>query len=490
MSMIHLLPVDAYTSREWFDHEQERIFSRTWRYAGFAEDIREPGQFLTVQAGLNNLLIIMGPDRQLRAFHNLCRHRGTQLLRAAGKDQKVITCPYHDWTYDLDGALISVPEEEAFEGLDKSCLGLKPASVACWRSMIFVHPDPPETAGSIVEWFGDIEAKLGPHQPEDLVEATDARAEYEIAANWKIVVENYIDVYHLAHLHSGTLAMYDHAKAEYGFVGPHYAFREPLAADYAADLERNTPYPLVVPIDQAAAYVPMLFPGIGLGESESAWNTFIITPLAPDRTRVETRTRVKNTSAWDFMKQSWRSYSYWNRRVRPKFEGDSKTDPMASGDFSAEDIHACEQLQKSLQSPYFEVGPASRGEGPVLAHQQVVLDFLEREPVVRTRAAPAAPTQQQAKGIAATATLCFGGEEHVVPVAEGQTLLDAAFAAGLNPPHSCQAGVCGTCRSQLLDGSVHMRSRAALTDDEVEAGAILACQSECLSERLRIKFST
>lgn len=316
-----------------------------------------------MQAGLNNLFIVMGRDRRLRAFHNICRHRGTQLLRAVGKTQKAITCPYHDWTYDLEGQLVSIPEEECeFGSVDKSCLGLKPASVDLWRGMLFVHPDP--DAGSIMKWFGEVEPKLGPHKVEELVEYPEARKTYEVQANWKIVVENYIDVYHLAHLHSGTLSMYDHAKAEYGFVGPHFALWEPLAADYAEDLENKAATPLILPKDQAGAWVPMLFPGIGLAESETDWSTFIITPLSPDRTQVENRTRLANVSGWE-------------KKIRPKYEGKADEDPMASGDFTAEDIYACEQQQKSLLSPYFEVGPASKGEGPVVEHQQIVLDFLE-----------------------------------------------------------------------------------------------------------------
>ena len=230
-----------------------------------------------------------------------------------------------------------------------------------------------------MEWFGDVEPLLGPHKPDELVEYKEARTEYEIRANWKIVVENYIDVYHLAHLHSGTLAMYDHAKAEYQFVGPHYAFSEPPSEDYAADLENNAATPLILPPDQARAYVPMLFPGIGLAASETDWATFIITPLAPDRTRVENRARVADVSAWEFTKQSWRSAAFWSKQIKPKYESDGHDhdDPMASGDFTQEDIYACEQQQKSLQSPYCEVGPAAVGEGPVLAHQKVVLDYME-----------------------------------------------------------------------------------------------------------------
>jgi phenylpropionate dioxygenase-like ring-hydroxylating dioxygenase large terminal subunit len=378
--MLHKLPVAAYTSQEWFDRENELIFSRTWRYVGFMEDITEPGQYISVQAGLNNIFIVMGRDMRLRAFHNICRHRGTQLIRAVGKTQKALTCPYHDWTYDLEGNLISVPDEDReFDGIDKSCLGLKPASVDLWRGMLFVHPDP--EAGSIMEWFGDVEPKLGPHKVEELPEYPEARTTYDIKANWKIVVENYIDVYHLSHLHSGTLHMYDHANAEYGFVGPHYAFWEPPSEQYGADIAKNTPTPLVIPVEQAGAWVPMLFPGIGLAESENSWATFIITPLGPELTRIENRVRVANASSWEFTKQSTKSYAFWRDNITGKFEADTDNpdDPMTGGDFTAEDIYACEQQQKLLKSPHFEVGPASKGESPVTDHQQVILNWMEQQ---------------------------------------------------------------------------------------------------------------
>ena len=250
------------------------IFSKTWACAGLMEDLSEPGQYMCVQAGLNNILIVMGRDRRLRAFHNVCRHRGTQLIRAVGKTQSALTCPYHDWTYDLEGNLVSVPDEGTAypEGIDKSCLGLKLASVDIWRGMLFVHPDP--RASSVTTWFGEVEQQLGPHKPETLVEYPDTSCTYEIKANWKVVVENYIDVYHLSHLHANTLHMYDHSKAEYGFAGPHFFFWEPPSATYATDQDEKLPSPRVIPETLSGAWVPMLFPGIGLSESESDWVGF------------------------------------------------------------------------------------------------------------------------------------------------------------------------------------------------------------------------
>lgn len=375
---IYHLPKQAYVSEEWFKQEQKKIFSRTWRYAGLVEDISEPGDFLAIQAGLNNIFILRGQDHHLRAFHNICRHRGTQLLRSAGKGGKVITCPYHDWTYNDRGDLISVPEQQTeFSDIDKKCHGLKPAAVDSWRGMFFVHPDP--DASALQTWFAPIEPYLGPHQIETLVEYPEGATSHLIKANWKIVVENYIDVYHLSHLHSGTLSMYDHKKAEYGFCGPHFAFWEPLQAIYAENIEENAPYPLIVPKEQLGSWVPMLFPGLGLAESESSWSLYHITPLAPDLTRVETRTRLKNVSNWTFGQQSWRSASFWQDRIRGKYaQGTGPDDPMTSGDFMAEDIYVCEQQQKSLQSPYFEVGPiAQNREQPILDHQKIVLDFMK-----------------------------------------------------------------------------------------------------------------
>ncbi|SFL41678.1 aromatic ring-hydroxylating oxygenase subunit alpha [Shimia haliotis] len=377
--MYHKLPVDAYTSKDWFDREQRLIFSRSWRYAGLVEDVPEPGHYVSVQAGLNNIFIVMGRDFRLRAFHNICRHRGTQLIRAVGKTQKALTCPYHDWTYDLEGNLVSVPDEarEYPEGIDKSCLGLKPAAVDVWRGMLFVHPDP--NPPSLAAFLGDVDPFLGPHKPEELVEFDEARRTYEIKANWKIVVENYIDVYHLSHLHSNTLHMYDHAKAEFGWKGPHYHFWEPPSEAYGKSLESNLPTPRVIPEPHRGAWVPMLFPGLGLGASEDSWNVFVITPLAPDLTRIENRTKLANVSSWEYSKQSWSSAGFWKSFGGPKYSGDDaagEDDPMASGDFTTEDIYACEQQQKSLSSPYLEIGPASTGESPITKHQKAILDFM------------------------------------------------------------------------------------------------------------------
>ena len=335
----------------------------------------EPGQYVSVQAGLNNIFIVMGRDRRLRAFHNICRHRGTQLLRAVGKTQRAIVCPYHDWTYDLEGRLISVPDRERqFPEVDLDCVSLKKASVDLWRGMLWVHPD--GNAGSIMEWFGEVEPHLGPHEVEKLPEYAKGRTEHIIKANWKIVVENYIDGYHLAHLHSGTLGMYDHSRIESGFVGPHFAFWEPLAPDYAENVEKNSPYPLVVPAEQAGAWVPMLFPGIGLAENESSWSLFHVNPSFA-RPHPGGHPHQDGRRLVLGLHPPGGALARILEKARLRQVRGTRGRPAGLGDFMAEDIHACEQQQRSLRSPYFEHGPSSKGEAGVRGHQELVRLWLE-----------------------------------------------------------------------------------------------------------------
>jgi len=375
-----VLPVEAYTSQDWFDREQQTIFSQTWQFAGFVEDLCDPGDYITVQAGTNNILVLLDEHQQMRAFHNVCRHRGTQLLRASGKRKKFLTCPYHDWTYNLNGELTAVPERKTqFPDLDLKTLCLHKASVGTWRGMIFVHPDP--DTDSLMRWFGPVEPYLGPHQPEQLMEYVQGRTRHEINANWKIIVENYIDGYHLAHLHAETLFMYDHREQKTGFAGNHFHFYEPLSKDYLAGIENNSPLPLIdsVPKDRMGAYVPMLFPNLGLSETESSWSTFYVIPVAPNQSIVEIRTKVMPASDWTYMTQQWKSWNYFKNRKWDKYGTGDRDDPLASGNFMTEDIYVCEQQQRSFKSPYFSIGAIAQDlEKSVYQYQKNVQRYIER----------------------------------------------------------------------------------------------------------------
>ena len=362
-----LLPVDAYTSNEWFAREQRQLFGRVWQFAGMSMDIPESGDFICVAAGAFPIIVIRAESGDLKSFHNICRHRGTQLLEVTGKRKKVIQCPYHDWVYSLEGALIGVPRQRTqFPDLDKSQWRLFPAAVAEWKGMIFVNPD--ADCLPFAEWLGDFPDYFGPHDPTRLME-TDVR-DYQVRANWKVFVENYIDVYHLSHLHSETLQMYDHAKLESHVTGAgHTATYDPPTPDYRRYLEStpNSTMPLVMPEpEQWGAYVHMMFPNFGIAGTEYSWSTIEVIPLSPRETRLRIRSRTGLEGINLAIASIYEKVGAWVGQAMGYRASDN---PLESGDFMLEDIYACEQQQKAMESPRFAFGPTS------VDQEQLIVDF-------------------------------------------------------------------------------------------------------------------
>jgi len=374
----NLFSAKDYIDEQIFKLEQQNIFSDTWHFCGLVEDLAEPNDYMTVQAGNNNLIVYRNEQGELKALHNICRHRGMQLLEGKGKLSKTISCPYHDWTYNHDGELKSLPKaKQDFIGINKKCLSLKQAQAGIWRGMIWVHPN--INTAPLSEYFAPMNQHIAPYEVESLIEAKDYVIEEVINANWKLVVENYIDHYHLAQLHAGTLAMYDHKQADFGFKGEHFYFWEPLTKDYRTNITQNAPYPMLMNKDdiELGAWVPMLFPNVGLVETESSWSVFHVIPITVNQTKVVIRSKVKNCSMLQFLKQASTSYSYWRNKIKGKYHSYDSTHALGSGDFMKEDIYVCEQLQKSLSSPYFEFGPSGdRGEYPIRGFQKRVLQKL------------------------------------------------------------------------------------------------------------------
>lgn len=348
------LPAAAYTDPDWFAREQRALFSKVWTWAGLVEDFAPGAPPKAVTLGTERVLVFRKADGQLRAVH--------------------------DWTYDLDSDLIGVPAQRRdFPDLDRGCHGLHRGAVGTWQGMVFVHAEaePPQ---SLAEWVAPLEGHLGAHDPAALPEWKEGASTIEIAANWKIIAENFVDVYHLARQHSGTLNMVDQAKAEFGPAGPHIFLSEPFVEDYARDIGRKSPLPLLPGLDRdrPMPHAPWLFPSLGLAATDGSWSVFFLEPVAPDRTRVHTRTRVAPVSAARFALQAARSAAWWASRVGPKLPDAPKGDALGSGDFMAEDVAACEALQQGMQSALFSVGGSARHtEGPVRHFQAQVRRWVE-----------------------------------------------------------------------------------------------------------------
>ncbi len=202
----HTLPARWYADPETLEREQELIFRRSWQYAGRAEQVAAPGSYLTTHAGPVPLAVVRDRAGTLRALVNVCRHRGHYVLAGAGSCSS-LQCPYHAWTYDLDGALRKVPRGDAEPGLDFAELGLLPASVAEWGPFVFVHPEP--DAPPFADALGELPAVLAGCGVE--LERLDfyRRIPWTFAANWKIAIENYLECYHCPTAHPGLAKAID-----------------------------------------------------------------------------------------------------------------------------------------------------------------------------------------------------------------------------------------------------------------------------------------
>ena len=203
------LTPNYYLDPALLEVEQERIFERTWQLAGHVSSLPRPGSYVTTRAGSQPILVVRDEQHQLRAYKNVCRHRGSRLLSGSGQCKAAIRCRYHGWTYRLDGSLIGVPEGMSFaQSIDKAAFGLMPVRVEEMCGLVFVNCDPDATP--LADLVGDLPERLAPYRIETLesFSAGDGRQ----PANWKAIVDNYIEGYHIPIAHPGLMRMLDYKR--------------------------------------------------------------------------------------------------------------------------------------------------------------------------------------------------------------------------------------------------------------------------------------
>ncbi len=219
MSSAATLPFAWYSGEETMRRERERIFARSWQYAGRADQVAEPGSFLSTDAGGIPILVCRDAHGTLRAFLNVCRHRGAVLTDDCGK-RETIQCHYHAWTYGLDGSLRAAPRSDREDGFPKDELSLLPASVGTWGPFLFVNPDP--DAAALAAWLGDLPEILARDFDLDGV-VFHSRVEFGSNANWKVVAENFLECYHCPTAHPDFSAVVDVHPDRY-VLEPHATF--------------------------------------------------------------------------------------------------------------------------------------------------------------------------------------------------------------------------------------------------------------------------
>ncbi len=191
------LPQKYFVSAQIFEDEQEKIFSEHWMLVGHHSEIPETGDHFVRTVAHESLIIVRDKSETVRGFYNVCRHRGTRLCEEASGHAGAIQCPYHAWTYGLDGQLVGAPHMDEVRGFDRNEYSLFPVKVGVWEGFIFVNLA--DDAMELEEWLAPLAGKFSDWHLADLRSAK--RIEYDVKANWKLMFENYAECYHCPGVH-------------------------------------------------------------------------------------------------------------------------------------------------------------------------------------------------------------------------------------------------------------------------------------------------
>jgi len=197
------IPVGRYRDEAMYALEQERVWRRTWLLAAHESDLAGPGSYATFERSGAPIVLVRGQDDRIRAFYNSCRHRGAPVVRDACGTAKRLTCQYHSWSYDLNGSLKAVPDARSFAGLDQAALGMVPVRCEVSEGWVFVNEDP--DAGPLVDFLGPLrEQTLEVDGPSLRRVGTQT---HHVAANWKAMVDAFLEVYHIRTVHPDNAAL-------------------------------------------------------------------------------------------------------------------------------------------------------------------------------------------------------------------------------------------------------------------------------------------
>jgi Rieske 2Fe-2S family protein len=204
------LPQRYFVSPEIFAREQETIFSRHWLLVGHESQVTQPGDYFVQDVGPESVIVTRDRAGGVNAFYNVCRHRGTRLCEEEAGHSSTLQCPYHAWTYGLDGRLVGAPHMDEVPEFDRTEYSLRAVKVGLWEGFIFVNLD--GDARSLEEWFAPLAGKFSDWNLPKLRSAR--RVQYEVKANWKLMFENYSECYHCPGVHPmlSKVSPYDSAE--------------------------------------------------------------------------------------------------------------------------------------------------------------------------------------------------------------------------------------------------------------------------------------
>ena len=356
------MPGEYYNSPDILAEENERIFAKSWHCVGRGSALAGAGDYIVRTIAGESLIILRDRSGDLRAFFNVCRHRGTRLCEAAiGHLSETIQCPYHAWTYTTDGRLIGAPQMQDVPGFDKRDYPLHSAAVAEWEGFVFVNvatdPEP------FVEVFAPMIGRLTRFGLEHL--AVGHSVTYEVAANWKLVFQNYSECLHCPMIHPELTAVLPYQSGandltEGPFLG---GYMEILAQHESATMSGRSCARFLssdMPEDdRRRAFYYSLMPNMLLSIHPDYANYYVVTPLAADRTRVESEWMFNPESTQDATFNPDDAIRFWDVTNR-------------------QDWHIVEQSHLGIKSRRYAPGPYSPRESIPAAWDREYLRQMSR----------------------------------------------------------------------------------------------------------------
>lgn len=332
------LPGEYYLNPQHFARERESIFHREWFCAGRLEGLEGKGDYRLVNILGESILLVCDEAGALRAFNNVCRHRGSELVKSATTDEQCgtfkagIRCPYHSWNYRLNGELHSTPHVN----IDKSCMGLHQAGVDTWGGYVFIRVQPGEQ--SLAEMLGEIPERIGRYPMDQL--RVGHRIDYSVASNWKVILENYNECYHCAGVHPELCS-----------IVPAFRVGGGSGLDWERGIPQNEgtntftmsgttnrkPFPDLDDDEKVRHKGELVYPNLMLSLSMDHAASFTLWPRSPDRTDI----------ICEFL-------FHPDEMATPYF------DPLDAVEFwdlvNKQDWEICESVQRGMQSRVFESG--------------------------------------------------------------------------------------------------------------------------------------
>lgn len=365
-SMAYSFPSYFYTSEEVYNSELERIFYKKWLVVGHISQLHEPGSLLPMTIGNRAILVTRSVNGKIQAFYNVCTHRGTKLVNES-KTVSNIQCPYHAWTFNLDGRLIGCPDFERYSGFKKEDYSLYPVKLQLWRGFIFVNLDP--DCEPLESFLGDFEERFGRYDTEEMVYIGGLR--YEVNSDWKVAVENGNECYHCPTVHPETLKPFyrDHSAYDQTRIRGNYTlfqWKDYIASTKTRDAgQLNSLKTLGLSesdVEDNCLQMPNTFPNCQFNFSPSWANTLIPWPAGPRKCRV----------TFDFFAHKWKGCV------------DDASEALKWIDFVLkQDWRICEQQQAGLNSEVFVGGKVNELENVINHFHGLYLQAMSDDPALK-----------------------------------------------------------------------------------------------------------